>query len=68
MSALLTTSTPMMKKVVEILHQRGLNKSIKTIVGGAPLSASFANELGADDYASDAADAVDRITQLFGEK
>ncbi|MHC4266623.1 MAG: corrinoid protein [Planctomycetota bacterium] len=68
MSALLTTSTPMMKKVVEILHQRGLNKSIKTIVGGAPLSASFAIELGADGYASDAADAVDRITQLFGEK
>ena len=68
MSALLTTSTPMMKKVVEILHERGLNDMIKTIVGGAPLSADYATELGADSYASDAADAVDRITQIFKEK
>ncbi len=68
MSALLTTSTPMMKKVVEILHERGLSDTIKTIVGGAPLSADYATELGADSYASDAADAVDRITQIFKEK
>jgi len=68
MSALLTTSTPMMKKVVEILHERGLSDMIKTIVGGAPLSADYATELGADSYASDAADAVDRITQIFKEK
>ncbi len=68
MSALLTTSTPMMKKVVEILQERGLNDTIKTIVGGAPLSADYATELGADSYASDAADAVDRITQIFKEK
>jgi 5-methyltetrahydrofolate--homocysteine methyltransferase len=67
MSALLTTSTPMMKKVVEILHERGLNNRIKTIVGGAPLSAEYATELGADSYASDAADAVERITQIFKE-
>ena len=68
MSALLTTSTPMMKKVVEILHERGLSDTINTIVGGAPLSADYATELGADSYASDAADAVDRITQIFKEK
>ena len=67
MSALLTTSTPMMKKVVEILHERGLGETIKTIVGGAPLSADYATELGADGYASDAADAVERITQMFKE-
>jgi methanogenic corrinoid protein MtbC1 len=67
MSALLTTSTPMMKKVVEILNDRGFNRSIKTIVGGAPLSADFATELGADFYASDAADAVERITQILKE-
>jgi 5-methyltetrahydrofolate--homocysteine methyltransferase len=68
MSALLTTSTPMMKKVIEILHERGLSDTIKTIVGGAPLSVDYATELGADSYASDAADAVDRITQIFKEK
>ena len=67
MSALLTTTTPMMKKVIEILHEKNLNDSIKTIVGGAPLSADFATELGADSYASDAADAVDRITKIFAE-
>jgi 5-methyltetrahydrofolate--homocysteine methyltransferase len=68
MSALLTTSTPMMKKVIEILRERGLNKSIKTIVGGAPLSAAYASDLGADDYASDAADAVERVTKILEEK
>jgi 5-methyltetrahydrofolate--homocysteine methyltransferase len=67
MSALLTTSTPMMKKVVEILNERGLSGDIKTIVGGAPLSADYATELGADTYASDAADAVDRIKKIFEE-
>jgi 5-methyltetrahydrofolate--homocysteine methyltransferase len=68
MSALLTTSTPMMKKVVDILRERGLSESIRTIVGGAPLSADYATEIGADSYASDAADAVERITQIFKEK
>lgn len=67
MSALLTTSTPMMKKVIEIVHERGLNDSIKTIVGGAPLSADYATELGADGYASDAADAVECITRILKE-
>jgi len=68
MSALLTTSTPMMKKVVEILRERGLSEKIRTIVGGAPLSADYATKLGADSYASDAADAVERITQILKEK
>jgi 5-methyltetrahydrofolate--homocysteine methyltransferase len=67
MSALLTTSTPMMKKVVEILDERELKDSIKTIVGGAPLTAGYAKELGADNYASDAADAVVQITQMLQE-
>ena len=68
MSALLTTSTPKMKEVVEIIRERGLSGRIKTIVGGAPLSAEYATEIGADGYASDAADAVDRITQIFKEQ
>jgi 5-methyltetrahydrofolate--homocysteine methyltransferase len=67
MSALLTTTTPMMKRVIELLQEKGLTDSIKTIVGGAPLNADYAAELGADNYASDAADAVDRITKIFAE-
>jgi 5-methyltetrahydrofolate--homocysteine methyltransferase len=68
MSALLTTTTPVMKKVIDILQEKGLNNSIKTIVGGAPLSAEFAAEIGADTYASDAADAVEQVTRLLKEK
>ena len=68
MSALLTTTTPVMKKVIDILREKGLNNSIKTIVGGAPLSAEFAAEIGADTYASDAADAIEQVTRLLKEK
>ena len=64
MSALLTTTMPMMKRVVECLTERGLNDKVKTIVGGAPVSASFASEIGADAYGFDAANAVDRIKEF----
>jgi len=45
MSALLTTTMPVMKSVVEILQERGLANSIKTIIGGAPLSDEYAREM-----------------------
>ncbi|MBT3252140.1 MAG: corrinoid protein [Candidatus Marinimicrobia bacterium] len=66
MSALLTTTMPVMKSVVEILHERGLANSIKTIIGGAPLSDEYAREIGADAYAYDAANAVVKIKELMG--
>ncbi len=66
MSALLTTTMPVMKAVVELVRERGLSGRIKTIVGGAPVSASFATEIGADAYGFDAANAVERIRQLAG--
>ena len=66
MSALLTTTMPMMKKVVELLREKNLNDKIKVIVGGAPLSESTAKEFGADAYAYDAANAVDRVKMLVG--
>jgi 5-methyltetrahydrofolate--homocysteine methyltransferase len=65
MSALLTTTMPIMKKVVELLHNKNPNGSIKTIVGGAPLSDKLANEFGADSYAYDASNAVERIKNLI---
>ena len=65
MSALLTTTMPRMKEVVELLKARGLGGRIRTIVGGAPLSADFARAIGADDYAFDAAHAVERVKVLI---
>ena len=66
MSALLTTTMVGMKEVVEILRARGYQGKIKTIVGGAPVSAGFAREIGADDYGFDAASAVTHIKALLG--
>ena len=65
MSALLTTTMARMKEVVDLVAQRGLSGEIKTIVGGAPLSPDFAREIGADDYASDGATAVERVKNLL---
>jgi 5-methyltetrahydrofolate--homocysteine methyltransferase len=66
MSALLTTTMARMKDVVELVAKRGLSDQIKTIVGGAPVSPDFAREIGADDYASDGATAVERVKTLLG--
>jgi 5-methyltetrahydrofolate--homocysteine methyltransferase len=65
MSTLLTTTMGGMKGVMELLRQRGLAGKIKTIVGGAPVSAEFAREIGADAYAFDAASAVERVRALL---
>ncbi|UCH63617.1 MAG: corrinoid protein [Fidelibacterota bacterium] len=65
MSALLTTTQPAMKTVIELLREQGLNARIRTIVGGAPVSEEYAREIGADAYAYDAASAVERVKQLM---
>src|SRR5947209_4744048 len=59
MSALLTTTMPYMKVVVEALKDEGLRDSIFVMVGGAPVTESFAQTVGADAYGRDAAVAVD---------
>ena len=66
MSALLTTTMAGMGKVVELLKRRGLASKVKTIVGGAPVSAEFAREIGADAHGYDAANAVERVAGLIG--
>ncbi len=66
MSALLTTTMTGMGEVVAAVQTRGLRDSIRTIVGGAPVSAAFAEEIGADAYAPDAPAAVERIRTLAG--
>ena len=67
MSALLTTTMPMMGSVVNLLREEGLTGQIKTIVGGAPVSQQFADQIGADAYGFDAASAVERVKALISE-
>ncbi len=64
MSALLTTTQPVMKKVVEKLKEKGLYNKIKTIIGGAPLSSEYADLIGANAYSYDAANAVVSVSDL----
>jgi len=66
MSALLTTTMPVMRDIVALLRRRGLAGKIKTMVGGAPVSEEYAREIGADLYAFDAASAVERVQALAG--
>ena len=64
LSALLTTTMTGMKDVVELVKTRGLQDKVKVIVGGAPLSKQFAEEIGADAYGYDASNAVDIVKEL----
>jgi 5-methyltetrahydrofolate--homocysteine methyltransferase len=66
MSALLTTTMPVMRQVVELVQAEGLNDQVKTVVGGAPVNEAFAQEIGADAYGYDAANAVDVMKRLVG--
>ncbi len=63
MSALLTTTMMEMKANIKTFRQRGINT--KVIIGGAPLSEKFANEIGADGYAPDAASAPDEARRIL---
>ncbi|HJN69706.1 MAG: corrinoid protein [Candidatus Marinimicrobia bacterium] len=58
LSAFLTTTMPAMEKVIESLQENQLRKQVKIIVGGAPVTECFANEIGADAFAEDAGTAV----------
>jgi len=64
MSALLTTTMPRMKEVVESLVEAGLRERVKVMVGGAPVTEKFAQDIGADGYAPDAASAVEKARSL----
>jgi 5-methyltetrahydrofolate--homocysteine methyltransferase len=66
MSALLTTTMGAMKTTIEAFKEAGVRDQVKIIVGGAPLTQSFADEIGADGYAPDAASASDLADQLLG--
>jgi 5-methyltetrahydrofolate--homocysteine methyltransferase len=65
LSALLTTTMPQMKTVCEAVRKAGL-KDVKVMIGGAPVTQSYADEIGAQAYAPDAASAVDKAKELLG--
>jgi len=65
MSALLTTTMPSMGTTVEALEEAGLREQVKVMVGGAPVTQQFAEEIGADIYAPDASSAATRAKSLL---
>ena len=68
MSALLTTTMSYMRDVVDTIKSAHLKKNIKIIIGGAPITQSFADEIGADGYAPEAESAVTLVKSLLNNK
>jgi 5-methyltetrahydrofolate--homocysteine methyltransferase len=67
LSALLTTTMRAMKETIEEMKKKGVRDHVKVIVGGAPLTQAYADEIGADAYGRDAADAVKIAKALIGK-
>ena len=65
MSALLSTTMPSMPKTIEALQNAGLRDKIKVMIGGAPVTEEYAQEIAADAYASDAGSAVTKAKKLL---
>jgi 5-methyltetrahydrofolate--homocysteine methyltransferase len=65
-SALMTTTMPAMKRTIDALQKAGLRDRVKVMVGGAPVSQAYCDEIGADGYARDSTVAVVRAKQLLG--
>jgi 5-methyltetrahydrofolate--homocysteine methyltransferase len=65
LSALLTTTMPAMKDTIKALADAGLRSKVKIMIGGAPVTQTYADEIGADGYAPDAASAVDLAKKLL---
>ncbi|MGE5484016.1 MAG: B12-binding domain-containing protein [Ignavibacteriales bacterium] len=66
MSALLTTTMGEQRSVIELLRKEGLRESLKVMVGGAPVSQRWAEEIGADAYAANAQEAVEKAKKMLG--
>ncbi len=65
MSALLSTTMPVMKDVIDLFGKEGVRDNYKFIVGGSPLNQKFADEIGADGYGQDAQSGVDLVKHLL---
>ena len=66
LSALLTTTMPNQQKTIEALKAAGLRDAVKVMIGGAPTTRAWADEIGADGYAEDAIEAVATAKGLVG--
>jgi len=65
LSALLTTTMPAMADTIKAIKAAGVRDKVKVMIGGAPVTQSYADEIGADGYAPDAASAVDKAAELL---
>ncbi|MHA2004045.1 MAG: cobalamin B12-binding domain-containing protein [Candidatus Thorarchaeota archaeon] len=68
LSSLLTATMPAQQEVIEMLDKAGLKDKVKVIIGGAPTTNEWADEIGADGWAGDAVSAVELVKQLVGGK
>ena len=66
MSALLTTTMPAMKTTLDALQQAGVRQQVKVLIGGAPITQKYADEIGADGYSESAAGAVNAAKKVLG--
>jgi 5-methyltetrahydrofolate--homocysteine methyltransferase len=67
LSALLTTTMPSMKTTIDALQQAGVRQQVKVIIGGAPITQKYADEIGADGYSDNAAEAVNLTKKCLGK-
>ncbi len=65
LSALLTTTMPEMKKIINALTESGLRDKVKVMVGGAPVNETYARQIGADGYAADAGESIEVAKELL---
>jgi 5-methyltetrahydrofolate--homocysteine methyltransferase len=65
-SALMTTTMPAMKRTIDALEKAGIRDRVKVMIGGAPVSQAYCDEIGADGYARDSTLAVVRAKELLG--
>jgi 5-methyltetrahydrofolate--homocysteine methyltransferase len=65
LSAMLTTTMLVMKKTIEVINASEVRSRVKIIIGGAPITQRFADEIGADGFAKDAVSAVDKVKELL---
>ena len=66
LSALLTTTMPMMETTIQAIQNAGLRSQVKIIIGGAPITQEFADKIGADGFAPDASQATKLAVELMG--
>ncbi len=66
LSALLTTTMLAMEDIIKAMNKEGLHEKTKVIIGGGPVSKRFAEQIGADAYASDAVEGVKKIKEMIG--